>query len=318
MLTLGGCGAHINGWDNLTAGQPRIDDSVWFRVPGHAQMSNQDQDTFIPRSCDNARDYPVQPDHAAADPTKPLYFSGDVITPKDISGCVNDMKVVIDRRFEHWIDALASWTNISNSLVDTTIIGAGLAGTLAGGLTSQILNAVSSGLTGTKKSFDQDVFLQQSVSIIVTQMKTDRAKWDTIIEGRLLATTAGSTGGTNPPAKVSPGAPSSASTSTTTADGKTTTTTKSTTAAATPARPYATLGEAWGDLENYSRQGSFNNALTTLTANVSAQSAACQAEKLNVRQASTAPASTSKSTPSAATATSECPAATPAGSVTPH
>jgi hypothetical protein len=233
------------------------------------------------------------------------YFWGDVRAPGDIASCVGDMKVVIDRRFERWMDALASWTNDSNALIDTTVIGAGLAGGLAGGLTSQIMNAVSSGLTGTKKTVDQDIFLEKSVSIIVIQMKTDRAKWDSIIETKLQATTTNAITGSIP--RIPTTAPSSSSTSTTTSGGVTKTVTTSTASPTGPARGYSSLGEAWGDIENYSRQGSFNNALTSLTADISAQAAACQAEKVNVRQANTGSTIMQKSAPAAATATSPCP-----------
>ena len=155
-------------------------------------------------------------------------------------------------------------------------------------------------MTSTKAVANNDFLFQKSAQIIITQMNTDRAKWDTIIAGRLQATekpgacpttTATETQTPKPAVKQNPKFTlvSENSTKVTELNGMTTTTVttviaKSTT---TPVLPYCDLATAWADLEVNSQQGSFANALVALTNTVSAQSAACQAENVNARKAAT-------------------------------
>jgi hypothetical protein len=306
------------GFRNLVSGEPRISDAVWFRTD-KVQSVKEDDDDFIPRDCIHGsppKPYPERPDGK----NRLKYVTA---VPK-IAACVSDMKLVIDRRYEHWIDAFRSWTAGSTSILDTTVVGAGLAGGLAGGLTSQVMNVVSSGLTSTKKTVDQDIFMTNSVQIIITQMKTDRAKWDQVIESRLQATRK-----PNPPcppptgdAKVTGAAFDAAASSKSTVANRASQSSKAQPVTATADNsvsqdigsnsnaPYCSLADAWNDLEQYSNQGSFSNALATLTSTVSAQASACQAQSFNIRAA--AGNSTSAPTVPNATATSPCPP-TPAG-----
>jgi hypothetical protein len=239
------------------------------------------------------------------------------------------MKIVIDRRFDHWDDSLGSIPNDGNAAFDVVGLGVNAAGSLAGGLTSQIGNAISGVLTGTKKTVQEDIFLTQSVQAILTQMKGDRAKWASIIDSRLDATykqvakkTAAngtsSVNGTQAPSA----APKPAPKAKTSAKGSNPTPANQPApnpdATQTTAQPYRNLSEAWDDLQTYSRQGSFVDALAELQSNVGAQAAACQADKINVKQG-TAPTTrtgaqaSQGTTPTTATSTSKCQVATTPG-----
>jgi hypothetical protein len=199
------CGNNTLGVDDLFSGEPRISDAVWFRT-ADVQFSNFTSDNFISPACltptkntsgthlfgtrGAANANIVVQVHAGVNPSD---GNGDntydyVTDTAKVAECISAMKIVIDRRFEHWIGSFSGWTTGGNTVADVTVIGAGLAGSLAGGLTSQILNATIAGITGTKKAVQEDVFLTKSVPIIITQMKTDRAKWDAIIQSRLQAT----------------------------------------------------------------------------------------------------------------------------------
>lgn len=65
------------------------------------------------------------------------------------------------------------------------MIGLGAAGSLIGGVTTQILSAASAGLVGTKKALENDVFYNNTVPIIILQMEKDRTCWGSVIEARL-------------------------------------------------------------------------------------------------------------------------------------
>src|SRR5690242_604925 len=102
--------------------------------------------------------------------------------------CIQQMKMVIDRRYEHWIDAFNSWDRGGNAIFDIGLVGINAIGAGVGGITSQAMNALSGFLTSARGAINSDILYQKSVEIIITQMKTDRAKWDTIIQNRLQAT----------------------------------------------------------------------------------------------------------------------------------
>ena len=170
------------------------------------------------------------------------------------------MKILIDRRFEHWIDAFNSWNSGGNTILDNAVIGAGIVGTAAGGITARVMNGISASLTGVRTTVNNDFFYQKSVQVIITQMQTDRAKWDTIIEGRLQATQKTGMQCVPPaePPKVRSqrklaNKPISFSSETVTENeiaNTTTTITKTTTQKpASNILPYCNLSEAWSDLE---------------------------------------------------------------------
>jgi len=284
--------------DRLQKGEPFISDDVWLRVPGKVQDLDASRADYIPTTC-FAVPAVMGDGTQTADANR--YHNGGygfVKDPESIGACVSDMKTLIDRRFVEWMDTLAATTNDANAILDVTVIGAGLAGGLAGGVTSQIMNAVSSGLTGTKTTINQDIFLSQSLQVVITQMDTDRTKWATIIESKVLASeTIGAKTDQTPVASIANKATPPAS-----------------------GLPYATLSDAMNDLQTYSRQGSFQNALYNLQTNASAQSAACQADNLNLKSGGAATSVTANQagapskTPQSATPTTKCqtPSAAPA------
>jgi hypothetical protein len=344
---LSACGVHgsgIMGVPDLRSGQPRISDAVWLQTQEIKTIRDElpapssdvyEADNYVLSDCLK------KPDNVPN--TLPLYPYVYANTPSEIGACTAQMKILIDRRYEHWIDSLNAWTSSGNAVVDSIVVSAGVAGGAAGGVASQALNGFIAALTGTKKSVEQDIFYIKSVQIIIAQMQTDRAKWDVVIQGRLQATQ--KSGNQCPSARKqalsSPNENADGTTATTAknrtssrqnragqrpstklissevttenADGTTTTTTTTRKPEATSILPYCTLAEAFGDLETYARQGSFENALLALSNNVSAQASACQAEKLNVRKAETTATAASGQSSKAtdATATSPCPTSTP-------
>jgi len=232
-----------------------------------------DDDKYLPAIC-------IEPTTKAPQITysRPYIY---VHQSPELASCISQMKILIDRRFEHWIDSLNAWNSGSNTILDN-------GGTAAGGLASQVTNTISTSSTGAKSTMDNEFFFQKSVDIIIMQMKGDRAKWDVVIQRRLHAT---QKFGCNVPLDEVTSSKQKRNGNTSYSSGKVTknevTDTRTiTTIAAKPSSdkhvlPYCNLGEAWQDLETYVRQGSFNNALLTLTENVSARAEARQTENLS-------------------------------------
>jgi hypothetical protein len=261
ILSLSGCSG-ITTFDRLVAGEPVISDSVWLRVSDQVQDRDATQTNFIPSTC-----FAPTTDAVGGSTIGRAFVKDET----NIAACVSDMKTLIDRRFDEWMDSLAATTNDSNAIIDVAVIGAGLAGAGAGGATSRIMNAVSSGLTGTKTTINQDIFLSQSVQAVITQMNTDRTKWATIIEAKVEAAETGQTSLALPGPSLQP------------ATGTVNVIQSNARTIQTAPRAYINLGDAMNDLQIYRRQGSFQNALYNLQTNASAQSAACQASNLNLK-----------------------------------
>jgi hypothetical protein len=143
---------------------------------------------YVPRSC-----------FAEVVPTPPplqyvwLKYVGfkvanTVQTTRDLATCIQQMKIVIRRRYEHWRDAFNTAVSSGNAAIDVGVVGANLIGAGIGGITSQALNSFSGFLTSTKAVANNDFLFQKTSQIIITQMNTDLAKWDSIISNRLQAT----------------------------------------------------------------------------------------------------------------------------------
>ncbi len=152
---------------NLANGEPVIDDAVWLHGPAvqaPAAASAPSSDAFLPDACNK--------DWSSA-------------TMETIAPCTEAMKQLIDVRFAHYEDSLLRAIDAGNTTADIGVVGLGLAGTLSPGVASQILNAISAGITSTKSKVNEDILYNKSIELILVQMDKDRASWASVIETRL-------------------------------------------------------------------------------------------------------------------------------------
>jgi len=187
--------------DPVVSGAPEINDNVFlFRNSGEDEESYTDTGKVVPAPC---RRFMKDPAPAAShsdtmslaadmtgtttqdrskmpDPTKPEL--GD--EPNQIKLCVYAMHGLIDvrwHRFEHEVSATLS---TSNFVADVTVLGVTTAATLASVDSAKILSAIAAGITGTRKSWDEDILYSYSIQQILQQMRTDRALVDSQIQAR--------------------------------------------------------------------------------------------------------------------------------------
>jgi hypothetical protein len=177
VATINGCGRSggFLGTRDLASGEPWISDVIWLQT----QDVHIDQDFFVDPNSTKSADYfdddkylPSTCLEPTKDPTKQKVAFVRPHTyvrqnPK-LAPCISQMKILIDRRYEHWIDSLSAWNSGSNTVLDNAVIGAGIAGTAAGGLASQVFNAITGSLTGAKSTINNDFLYQKSVQIIIT------------------------------------------------------------------------------------------------------------------------------------------------------
>ncbi len=156
-LALAGC--------SLYRGGPDIADSVWLMNESFANGRNPS--TYVPTPC--PRDDAV----AAA------------MAPAQITACTRAMLLLVDVKWTHFQDQLMGITSQSDMAADTVLLGVGTAGSFVAGGASQILNAVSAGVTGLRSSFKQDVLFSHTILAIMQQMRADRATARAAIEKRL-------------------------------------------------------------------------------------------------------------------------------------
>lgn len=102
-----------------------------------------------------------------------------------INACVYAMLQLIDVKWVHFQDALLASSSTSNFAADTALLGLGAAGSFAAGTTTQILHAISAGVTGLRSSFNQDILYSQTITTILLQMEADRTAERAIIMAKL-------------------------------------------------------------------------------------------------------------------------------------
>jgi hypothetical protein len=103
----------------------------------------------------------------------------------DLNTCVDGMKQLIDMRWAQFEHALNSSLSTSNFLIDATVTGLTTSIPLVPAGTKSVLGAISSGLLGTRKNFDEDILYSYSIKTILQQMRTDRAAQAALIEAHL-------------------------------------------------------------------------------------------------------------------------------------
>lgn len=156
--------------DPIVSGAPEINDNVFMlRHGGEDEVSYADTGKVVPAPC------------------KP-FMESQHPTPKDLAQinlCVYAMHGLIDvrwHRFEHDVSAALA---TSNFVADVSVLGLTTAATLASVDSAKILSAIAAGITGTRKSWDEDLLYSYSIQAILQQMRTDRALVDSQIQARL-------------------------------------------------------------------------------------------------------------------------------------
>lgn len=105
-----------------------------------------------------------------------------------IKRCTQAMKVMIDVRWAHYEDSLMSTINTGTTAVDMGVLGLNTIGAFTQDGTTQILSAIATGLGGIKATVNEDLLYKSSITLILQQMKKDRASWATIIQKHLDTT----------------------------------------------------------------------------------------------------------------------------------
>jgi hypothetical protein len=112
----------------------------------------------------------------------------DATTLKDsaqIRLCVYAMHTLIDVRWHHFEHEISATLSTSNFVADVSVLGLTTAATLASVDSAKILAAIAAGITGARKSWDEDILYSYSLQTILLQMRTDRALVDSQIQARL-------------------------------------------------------------------------------------------------------------------------------------
>jgi len=171
--------------DPVVSGAPEINDNVFLlRHHGLDEDTYTDTGKVVPYPClpfmHNALGEKKDDKNDFHDP--------DSLTDKtQIKLCVYAMHGLIDvrwHRFEHEVSAALS---TSNFVADVSVLGLTTAATLASVDSAKILSAIAAGITGTRKSWDEDVLYSYSIQQILLQMRTDRALADSQIQARLAS-----------------------------------------------------------------------------------------------------------------------------------
>lgn len=206
-----GCAAQ-DSWRNfihgdpVVSGAPEINDNVFLlRKDGQDESSYIDTGKVVPAPCQPFMEHQEQTAQSAQ--TSPPLLASQKQTaqnastdppsdqkqtaqsaptgPDQIKLCVYAMHELIDvrwHRLEHEVSAALS---TSNFVADVTVLGVTTAATLASVDSAKILSAIAAGITGTRKSWDEDVLYSYSIQEILLQMRTDRALADAQIQARL-------------------------------------------------------------------------------------------------------------------------------------
>jgi hypothetical protein len=171
--------------DPVVSGAPEINDNVFLlRHHGVDEETYTDTGKVVPYPClpfmHNALGEKKDDKNDFHDP--------ELLTDKtQIKLCVGAMHSLIDvrwHRFEHEVSAALS---TSNFVADVSVLGLTTAATLASVDSAKILAAIAAGITGTRKSWDEDVLYSYSIQQILLQMRTDRALADSQIQARLAS-----------------------------------------------------------------------------------------------------------------------------------
>lgn len=104
-----------------------------------------------------------------------------------IRKCTEAMKLLIDVRWAHYADSLNAAVTSGVTAIDAVSLGLSTAGTLTPTGTTQILSAIVAGLNGLKATANQDLLYKNSITLILLQMKKDRASWATVIQKEINA-----------------------------------------------------------------------------------------------------------------------------------
>lgn len=199
-------------WSSLKKGGAEISDQTWMLDQSYPAHSSPQYTDFIPYPC------PKTDAEAAALTATPT-----------INACVYAMLQLIDVKWVHFQDALLASSSTSNFAADSVLLGLGTAGSFVTGSTTQILHAISAGVTGLRSSFNQDILYSQTITTILLQMEADRSAERAIIMAKL----------TGKPGKAPDGS-------------------------ALDTSPYTNMYQAANDLFFYARAGSWTHSLLSI------------------------------------------------------
>ena len=265
-------------------GGPLISDSVWTMRSNDPTVPGKSDYGYTPKPCPSTED--------ASNATTSS-------TPTAINNCIFAMINLVDTKYENFERSLFAAVSNTNFVVDTAVSGVGIAGGFLTGGASQVTSAIAGGLTGFNKSIDSDFLYSKTITVLIQQMRKDRATQLTIILNRMDATNA-----TNAASKtqadlaaaqqtaasnaaqaaasmmqtvVQSAAPTTPGAKPTGSDAVAAVTNASsgvaaaaTTAGTTQsAKPYRSIFEAMTDLHQYALAGSWSHALISLQSDTS-------------------------------------------------
>jgi hypothetical protein len=229
---------------SLWRGGPAISDQVWMLNTSYPSSSLAENEDFVPLVHDQTAARTAAVAGATAAETNAGLTEAAKINPAavgttagaanvtnsaQINQCVYQMLQPIDVKWVHFQDRLLGSSSTSNCAADTTLLGLGGAGSFVAGTTTQILHAVSAGVTGLRSSFNQDILYSQTITTILLQMEADRTAMCNIVMAKL----------TGKAAKA--------------ADGS-----------ALDTSPYVNMYQAANDMFLYARAGSWTHALLSI------------------------------------------------------
>jgi hypothetical protein len=103
-------------------------------------------------------------------------LSNAISNPDRRNAFVAAKMFIIDRNYNLYESKLGKENEFANLATSIASLGVSTAGaTIPVGQTTKILAAVATGITGSKAAFDRDVLLTQTIQVVQTQMRADRA-----------------------------------------------------------------------------------------------------------------------------------------------
>jgi hypothetical protein len=173
-------------------GGPWINGNVFMGRNGGRPDSREDTPAVIPLACrpsDQQSSGTYDSDKKKADTEEHNLKIEQEFIDLDEAGvkkCVDAMKLLIDMRwarFEHVLNGSLSTTNF---LADAAVTGLSASIPLVAPGTRSVLGAITSGITGTRKNWDEDILYSYSIQSILQQMRKDRALKADEIERHLI------------------------------------------------------------------------------------------------------------------------------------
>lgn len=195
LIGLGCSGCElVHSAQDAMRGGPRINDNVFMGRNGGERDAYEDIPGVIPLACrgyefegkDNGGLLDIDDNSAVTEHEAILIERHiDSLSGDDLVKCVDAMKLLIDTRWAHFEHVINGSVATTNFFADAAVTGLAASIPLVASGTKSVLGAITAGISGTRKNFDEDILYSYSIQNILQQMRTDRSAKAADIDKRL-------------------------------------------------------------------------------------------------------------------------------------